>query len=121
MNGYNFTERVRKVLALARKEAAWLHHEYTGPEHMLLALIEEGGGVAATVLDRLSVDSASLRQRLLAVLMAGRGTRHTAPDLPYTSRAKKTLELAMKEASELHHSYVGTEHGGATSTQWLPA
>ena len=51
MNGYDFTERVRKVLALARKEAAWLHHEYTGPEHMLLALIEEGGGVAATVLD----------------------------------------------------------------------
>ena len=110
MNGYNFTERVRKVLALARKEAAWLHHEYTGPEHMLLALIEEGGGVAATVFDRLSVDPASLRQHLLAVVKAGDENHDIGPDLPYTSRAKKTLELAMKEASELHHSYVGTEH-----------
>lgn len=110
MNGYNFTERVRKVLALAREEAAWLHHEYTGPEHMLLALIEEGGGVAATMFDRLSVDPASLRQHLLAVVKAGREAHDTGPDLPYTSRAKMVLELAMSQARDLNHAYVGTEH-----------
>ena len=110
MNGYNFTERVRKILAMARQEAARLHHEYTGPEHMLLALIEEGGGVAATVFDRLAVDPTSVRQHLLEVVKAGSETHHTGPDLPYTSRAKKSLECAMSEARELHHSYIGTEH-----------
>ena len=110
LNGYSFTERVRKVLMLAREQAGELHHEYVGPEHMLLGLIEEGGGVAATVFDRLSVDLANVRQRLLGLVKAGNENVHTGPDLPYTSRAKKSLELAMKEAHDLHHSYVGTEH-----------
>ena len=110
MNGYNFTERVRKALALAREQAVSLHHEYVGPEHMLLGLIEEGGGVAATVFTDLAVDPARVRQRLLEYVKAGGETQRTGPDLPYTSRAKKALELAMSEARELSHSYVGTEH-----------
>ena len=110
MNGYNFTERVRKALALAREEAAHLHHEYTGPEHMLLGLIAEGQGVAMTVLTNLSVDPATVRVRLLEFVKAGGETVPTGPDLPYTSRAKKALELAMSEARALSHSYVGTEH-----------
>jgi carboxymethylenebutenolidase len=77
---------------------------------MLLALVAEGGGVAATVFDQLGVDPAAVRKRLLDVLEAGRGSERTGPELPYTSRAKKSIELAMKEASALHHSYVGTEH-----------
>ncbi len=110
MNGYNFTERVRKVLAMAREEALRLHHEYVGTEHMLLGLIREGEGVASTVLDRLGIDAAKLQARLEEVVQQGRSNAPSMPDLPYTSRAKKALELAMSEARVLHHSYVGTEH-----------
>jgi carboxymethylenebutenolidase len=110
MNGYNFTERVRKALAMAREEAARLRHEYTGTEHILLGLIREGEGVASVVLERLGVDAAKLQARLEEVVQQGRSSAHSGPDLPYTSRAKKVLELAMSEALELHHSYVGTEH-----------
>jgi ATP-dependent Clp protease ATP-binding subunit ClpC len=110
MNGYNFTERVRKVLAMAREEAARLHHEYVGTEHILLGLIREGEGVAATVLQNLNVELGGLRDRIEAVVKRGRPTSHSGPDLPYTSRAKKVLELSMTEARELSHSYVGTEH-----------
>jgi carboxymethylenebutenolidase len=110
MNGYNFTERVRKVLAMAREQSARLHHEYVGTEHILLGLIAEGEGVAATVLDDLSVDVDKLRQQIEDVVQQGRANASTGPDLPYTSRAKKVLELAMSEARELSHSYVGTEH-----------
>ena len=109
MQGYNFTERVRKVLAMAREEAARLHHEYVGTEHVLLGLIREGGGVAATVLENLGVEQDTLRDRILEIVKRGQADpdRH---DLPYTSRAKKVLELAMHQARELNHSYVGTEH-----------
>jgi len=110
MNGYNFTERVRKVLAMAREEAARLHHEYVGTEHILLGLIREGGGVAAAVLDDLAVDSNRLQQRVDAIVKHGSPSANPRQDLPYTSRAKKVLELAMAESRELHHSYVGTEH-----------
>ena len=64
MNGYNFTERVRKVLAMAREEAARLHHEYVGTEHILLGLIREGEGVAATVLQNLSVELDDIQQKI---------------------------------------------------------
>ena len=64
MNGYNFTERVRKVLAMAREEAARLHHEYVGTEHILLGLIREGEGVAATVLQNLSVELDEIQQKI---------------------------------------------------------
>src|SRR6476619_5391557 len=110
MNGYNFTERVRKVLAMAREEAARLHHEYVGTEHILLGLIREGEGVAAAVLQNLSVDLDDIQQKIEDTVKKGKAAQATGPDLPYTSRAKKVLELAMGEARELNHSYVGTEH-----------
>ena len=110
MNGYNFTERVRKVLAMAREEAARLHHEYVGTEHILLGLIREGEGVAAAVLQNLNVDLDEVQQKIEETVKKGKAAQTTGPDLPYTSRAKKVLELAMGEARELNHSYVGTEH-----------
>src|SRR5580698_4623426 len=110
MNGYNFTERVRKVLAMAREEAARLHHEYVGTEHILLGLIREGEGVAAAVLQNLNVDLDEIQQKIEETVKKGKAAQATGPDLPYTSRAKKVLELAMSEARELNHSYVGTEH-----------
>ena len=110
MNGYNFTERVRKVLQMAREEAARLHHEYVGTEHILLGLIREGEGVAATVLQNLNVELDEVQQKIEETVRKGKAVQATGPDLPYTSRAKKVLELAMAEARELNHSYVGTEH-----------
>jgi ATP-dependent Clp protease ATP-binding subunit ClpC len=110
VNGYNFTERVRTVLAMAREEAARLHHEYVGTEHILLGLIREGEGVAATVLQNLSVELDEIQQKIEETVKKGNAAQTTGPDLPYTARAKKVLELAMTEARELSHSYVGTEH-----------
>ena len=110
MNGYNFTDRVRKVLQMAREEAARLHHEYVGTEHILLGLIREGEGVAAAVLTNLNVDLEEIQQKIEETVKKGKAAAAAGPDLPYTSRAKKVLELAMSEARELNHSYVGTEH-----------
>jgi ATP-dependent Clp protease ATP-binding subunit ClpC len=110
MNGYNFTDRVRKVLQMAREEAARLHHEYVGTEHILLGLIREGEGVAAAVLTNLNVDLDEIQQKIEETVKKGKAPAPEGPDLPYTSRAKKVLELAMSEARELNHSYVGTEH-----------
>ena len=109
MNGYNFTERVRRVLQLAREEAFELHHEYVGTEHILLGLCSEGEGVAAAAIQNLNVDTNEIRTGILDTIKRGTA-RATGPDLPYTSRAKKVLELSMSEARELQHSYVGTEH-----------
>lgn len=109
MKGYNFTERVRKVLALAREEAARLRHEYVGTEHILLGLVREGEGVAAAVLRDLHIDPDEIRESVEAQVKKGIAAI-TRVDLPYTSRAKKVLELAMSEANDLDHQYVGTEH-----------
>lgn len=108
VNGYNFTDRVRKVLQMAREEAARLHHEYVGTEHILLGLIREGEGVGAAVLSNLDVDWREIQQQIEETVKKGKAA--AGPDLPYTSRAKKVLELAMSEARELNHEYVGTEH-----------
>src|SRR3989449_5448209 len=110
MNGYNFTDRVRRVLRLAREGAARLHHEYVGTEHILLGLIREGEGVAATVLTNLNVDLEEISRRIEETVRKGTAAGSAGPDLPYTSRAKKILEFAMSEARELNHRYVGTEH-----------
>jgi ATP-dependent Clp protease ATP-binding subunit ClpA len=110
MNGYNFTERVRKMLAMAREEAIALHHEYVGTEHILLGLIREGEGVASAVLVNLGIDAGQLGDRIKSVVRSGPSDKQVGPDLPYTSRAKKVLELSMGEARLLKHSYVGTEH-----------
>jgi len=109
-NGYNFTERVRKVLAMSREESSALHHEYVGTEHILLGLLAEGEGVASAVMQSLHVDLDKAREDVLLHLKRGNPERTTGPDLPYTSRAKKVLELSMSEARDCNHSYVGTEH-----------
>ena len=106
---YNFTDRVRKVLAMAREEAIRLQHDYVGTEHILLGLIREGEGVAAAVLTNLSVDLDQIHERVEESVRKGKATIALG-ELPYTSRAKKVLEFAMAEARELNHSYVGTEH-----------
>ena len=106
---YNFTERVRKVLSMARQEAIRLQHDYVGTEHILLGLIREGEGVAAHVLGNLSVDLDRIHERVEESVRKGKATIALG-ELPYTSPAKKVLEFAMSEAGELNHSYVGTEH-----------
>ena len=106
---YNFTDRVRKVLAMAREEAIRLQHDYVGTEHILLGLIREGEGMAATVLMNLNVDLEQIHERIEESVRKGKATIALG-ELPYTSRAKKVLEYAMAEARELNHSYVGTEH-----------
>jgi ATP-dependent Clp protease ATP-binding subunit ClpA len=110
MNGYNFTDRVRKVLQMAREEAASLHHEYVGTEHILLGMIREGEGVGLAVLINLKVDPKAVLSAVESVVPPGTTSKVAGPDLPYTSRAKKVLELSMTEARDLGHSYVGSEH-----------
>ena len=94
---------------MAREEAAD-STRIRGTEHILLGLIREGEGVAATVLQNLSVELDEIQQKIEETVKKGKAAQTTGPDLPYTSRAKKVLELAMSEARELSHSYVGTEH-----------
>ena len=106
---FNFTERVRKVLSMARQEAIRLQHDYVGTEHILLGLIREGEGVAAHVLGNLGVDLDQVHERVTESVRQGKATIALG-ELPYTSPAKKVLEFAMSEARELNHSYVGTEH-----------
>ena len=106
---YNFTERVRKVLAMARQEAIRLQHDYVGTEHVLLGLVREGEGVAAHVLGSLGVDVETVHKQVEESVRKGKATIALG-ELPYTSPAKKVLEFAMTEARELNHSYVGTEH-----------
>jgi ATP-dependent Clp protease ATP-binding subunit ClpC len=110
VNGYNFTERVRKVLAMAREEAARLHHEYVAPQHMLLGLLREGEGVASVMIQNCGANLDELAGAVEAAAGKGKTSHEGGPDLPYTSRAKKVLELAMAEARDLNHRYVGTEH-----------
>ena len=110
MNGYNFTDRVRKVLAMAREECASLRHEYVDTEHILLAILREGEGVAATIIQNLGVDLDALSEQVRTSAKLGKGEKATGPDLPYSSAAKRVMELSMTEAREVNHNYVGTEH-----------
>ncbi len=88
MNGYNFTERVRKVLAMAREEAARLHHEYVGTEHILLGLIREGEGVAAAVLQNMNVDLDEVQQKIEDTVKKGKARRRPVRIFP-TPRAPR--------------------------------
>ena len=110
MNGYNFTDRVRRVLQMAREEAARLHHEYVGTEHILLALALEGEGVGAAVLTNLGADLDDIRRTIEQAVKPGESSAQTGPDLPYTSKAKRVLEFAMREARDMDQSFVGTQH-----------
>ncbi len=112
---YNFTERGRKVLALARDEALRRNHEYIGTEHLLLGLIGEGDGIAMTVLQNLHVDPGEIQQSIDKAVAPGKapvtGDLPTdGRELPYTTRAKHALEIATTEARTLKHMYIGTEH-----------
>src|SRR4051812_11211539 len=109
MNGYNFTERVRQTLARAREHAFALGHEYTGTEHVLLALLESEG-VGAYVLQHMGVDRAKGGELVMSAVERGAPEPTHGPDLPFTARSKKVLELAISEAGAMNHSYVGTEH-----------
>jgi hypothetical protein len=108
--GYNFTDRVRKILQMAREEAARLRHDHVGTEHVLLGLVREGEGVAGAVITNLNVELEEIKQRIERKVIKGEAARAAGPDLPYTRAAKKVLEMAMSETRELKHSYVGTEH-----------
>src|SRR5205807_10429307 len=105
MDTYDFTERTRKVLAMAREEAARLHHEYVGTEHILLALVRQGEGVAATVLQHLSVELDEIRQKIEETVRKGKAAQTTGPDLPYTSGAKQVLGPSMSQARERNPIY----------------
>jgi ATP-dependent Clp protease ATP-binding subunit ClpC len=104
-----FTERARKVIILAKEEARRFNHDYIGTEHILLGLIREGEGVAATVLEKMGMDLQTIRLEVEKVVQPG-PTTQILGDIPFTPRAKKALELAAEEARALGHNYIGTEH-----------
>jgi ATP-dependent Clp protease ATP-binding subunit ClpC len=104
-----FTERVRKVIFLAREEASRLQHGSIGTEHLLLGLLREGEGIAATVLSNLGLDLDAIRHAVENMVAQAGGTL-TIGEIPFTSNAKRVLELSVDEARQLGHNYVGTEH-----------
>ena len=105
----NFTPRAQQVLALARKEADRFNHNYVGTEHVLLGLIKLGQGVAVNVLERMGLELDTVRSEVEKQVGSG-PEQTTSSQIPYTPRVKKVLNLANKEAKQLSHSYVGTEH-----------
>jgi ATP-dependent Clp protease ATP-binding subunit ClpA len=109
MNGYNFTEQVRSTLAQSRQEAVDLGHEYVGPEHILLAISRATEGPAVAMLSQLGVETAAVRREVANRLSESRAVL-TGPDLPFTASGKRVIELAMYQAAQMHHTYVGTEH-----------
>jgi ATP-dependent Clp protease ATP-binding subunit ClpA len=103
-----FTDRARRAIVLAQEEARLLNHNYIGTEHVLLGLIHEGEGVAATALDSLGIRQEAVRVQVEAII--GHGPRAPIGHIPFTPRAKKVLELSLREAKQLGHDYIGTEH-----------
>src|SRR5688500_16661797 len=103
-----FTERARQVVVLAQEEARILKHNYIGTEHIVLGLLREEEGLAARVLE--SLDITVERVRAQVVRIVGSGEEVTSGQIPFTPRAKKVLELALREALSLGHNYIGTEH-----------
>src|SRR6188474_2717851 len=103
-----FTDRARRVVVLAQEEARMLNHNYIGTEHILLALIHEGEGVAAKALESLNISLEAVRQQVEEII--GQGQAAPTGHIPFTPRAKKVLELSLREALQLGHNYIGTEH-----------
>ena len=103
-----FTDRARRVVVLAQEEARMLNHNYIGTEHILLGLIHEGEGVAAKALESLGISLDAVRQQVEEII--GQGQQAPSGHIPFTPRAKKVLELALREALSLGHNYIGTEH-----------
>ncbi len=103
-----FTDRARRVVVLAQEEARMLNHTYIGTEHILLGLIHEGEGVAAKALESLNVSLGAAREQVQEAI--GQGSQAPTGHIPFTPRAKKVLELSLREALQLGHNYIGTEH-----------
>ncbi|MDQ3955575.1 MAG: ATP-dependent Clp protease ATP-binding subunit [Actinomycetota bacterium] len=103
-----FTDRARRVVVLAQEEARLLNHNYIGTEHILLGLIHEGEGVAAKALESLGISLEKVRQQVEEIIGAGQSP--PSGHIPFTPRAKKVLELSLREALQLGHNYIGTEH-----------
>jgi ATP-dependent Clp protease ATP-binding subunit ClpC len=103
-----FTDRARRVVVLAQEEARMLNHNYIGTEHILLGLIHEGEGVAAKALESLNISLEAVRQQVEEII--GQGQAAPTGHIPFTPRAKKVLELSLREALQLGHNYIGTEH-----------
>jgi ATP-dependent Clp protease ATP-binding subunit ClpC len=103
-----FTDRARRVVVLAQEEARTLDHNYVGPEHLLLGLVREGEGTAAKALTELGVDLSAVREQTEELI--GRGQKSPSGRIPFTPRTKKVLELSLREALQLGHNYIGTEH-----------
>ena len=103
-----FTDRARRVVVLAQEEARMLNHHYIGTEHILLGLIHEGEGVAAKALESLGISLEAVRQQVEEII--GQGQQAPSGHIPFTPRAKKVLELSLREALQLGHNYIGTEH-----------
>ncbi|HTZ24890.1 MAG TPA: Clp protease N-terminal domain-containing protein, partial [Streptosporangiaceae bacterium] len=103
-----FTNRARHVVVLAQEEARDLKHNYIGTEHILLGLLGEPEGYAGRVLASFGITRAGAREEVTA--MIGLGAAAPSGHIPFTPRAKKTLELSLREALQLHHNYIGTEH-----------
>jgi ATP-dependent Clp protease ATP-binding subunit ClpC len=103
-----FTERAREVVVLAQDEARGLKHNYIGTEHLLLGLLREEEGLAARVLESMGVTLEGVRNQVRRIV--GDGDEVTTGQIPFTPRAKKVLELALREAMSLGHNYIGTEH-----------
>src|SRR6201991_2070081 len=103
-----FTDRARRVVVLAQEEAKMLNHNYIGTEHILLGLIHEGEGVAAKALESLGISLDAVRQQVEEII--GQGQQAPSGHIPFTPRAKKVLELSLREALQLGHNYIGTEH-----------
>ncbi|HEX6381044.1 MAG TPA: Clp protease N-terminal domain-containing protein, partial [Acidimicrobiia bacterium] len=103
-----FTDRARRVVVLAQEEARLLNHNYIGTEHILLGLIHEGEGVAAKALESLGISLEAVRAQVEEII--GQGGSSPSGHIPFTPRAKKVLELSLREALQLGHNYIGTEH-----------
>jgi ATP-dependent Clp protease ATP-binding subunit ClpC len=103
-----FTDKARRVVVLAQEEAKLLNHNYIGTEHILLGLIHEGEGVAAKALESLGINLDAVRDQVQEII--GQGQQAPSGHIPFTPRAKKVLELSLREALQLGHSYIGTEH-----------
>ena len=103
-----FTDRARRVVVLAQEEARMLNHNYIGTEHILLGLIHEGEGVAAKALESLGISLGAVREQVQEII--GQGQQAPTGHIPFTPRAKKVLELSLREALQLGHNYIGTEH-----------
>jgi len=103
-----FTDRARRVVVLAQEEARTLDHDYIGTEHILLGLIREGDGYAARSLESLGISLDAVRQQVQEII--GRGQQAPSGHIPFTPRAKKVLELSLRESLQLGHNYIGTEH-----------